>query len=71
MNKPTILKTERVDDIPLLNDTSIGGATTLGSGVKCAVVCQMTALSDTTRLQSSYRFHDRSEVVATATDRLK
>jgi hypothetical protein len=29
---------------PLLNDTLIGGATTLGSGVKCAVVCQMAVI---------------------------
>jgi hypothetical protein len=39
--------------LEVLNDTSIGGATTFGSGVKCAVVCQMAALIDTARLQSS------------------
>ncbi|GEM_PF-6606428 len=55
----------------LLNDTTIGGETAIGSGVKYAVIGQTTASSDTTEALASYRSHDRSEVVATTSDRSK
>ncbi|WP_190316098.1 hypothetical protein [Pseudanabaena sp. UWO310] len=42
----------------VLNDTAIGGATTINSGVKYAVVYQMTAIAEAARRSSSYRFDD-------------
>ncbi|WP_156341278.1 hypothetical protein [Pseudanabaena sp. 'Roaring Creek'] len=42
----------------ILNDTAIGGATTIDSGVKYAVVYLMTAINEIARRLSIYRFDD-------------
>jgi hypothetical protein len=60
--------TRSATESELLNDTTIGGTTTIVPGVKCVVVYQLTAIRDEGEAPASYRFDNQSVVVATATD---